>query len=69
MHCHINEETGSWSVQITGCKIPSGEIVSINSTFIDGNYEWKCMKNSHGKTVMQKVLQPNATCGEHQHGN
>uniref|UniRef100_A0A915PPS8 Abnormal cell migration protein 18-like fibronectin type I domain-containing protein n=1 Tax=Setaria digitata TaxID=48799 RepID=A0A915PPS8_9BILA len=55
---------GSWMVEITGCKTPSGNVIAINSSVIDGNYEWKCSKNNDGQIVMQKVPNVNAKCGD-----
>uniref|UniRef100_A0A1I7VKN1 C6 domain-containing protein n=1 Tax=Loa loa TaxID=7209 RepID=A0A1I7VKN1_LOALO len=68
MRCRMNDDGTSWMVEITGCKIPSGITIPINSSMIDGNYEWKCTKNNDGQIVMQKTLHANATCGEHQRG-
>uniref|UniRef100_A0A0R3RRR3 Ig-like domain-containing protein n=1 Tax=Elaeophora elaphi TaxID=1147741 RepID=A0A0R3RRR3_9BILA len=68
MRCRMSEDGTSWMVEITGCKIPSGATISINSTMVDGNYEWKCAKNNDGQIVMQKNLNANAKCDEHQRG-
>ncbi|VBB31917.1 unnamed protein product [Acanthocheilonema viteae] len=62
----MTDDGASWMVEITGCKAPSGTEIPINSSLIDGNYEWKCMKNNNGQIVMQKALHANATCGDHQ---
>ncbi|KAM3717895.1 Uncharacterized protein ACO02O_01914 [Dirofilaria immitis] len=68
MRCSMTDDGTSWAVEVTGCKIPSGTVMSINSSAIDGNYEWKCTKNSDGQIVMQKAVQVNAKCGEHKRG-
>lgn len=68
MRCRMTDDGTSWMVEITGCKTPSGATISINSSIIDGDYEWKCSKNNDGQIVMQKTLHANAKCDEHQRG-
>lgn len=62
------DDAGSWKVEIAGCKAPSGTTIPVNSSQIDGNYEYNCTQNSDGQIVMQKQLHENADCGEHKRG-
>ncbi|VDK71458.1 unnamed protein product [Onchocerca ochengi] len=68
MRCRMTDDGTSWMVEVDGCKIPSGTIISINSSVIDGNYKWKCSKNSDGQIVMQKVVHDYAKCGDYKRG-
>uniref|UniRef100_A0A1I8EW57 Abnormal cell migration protein 18-like fibronectin type I domain-containing protein n=1 Tax=Wuchereria bancrofti TaxID=6293 RepID=A0A1I8EW57_WUCBA len=67
MQCRTKDD-GAWMVEITACKTPSGETIALNSSLVDGNYEWKCSKNEDGQIVMQKTLNENAKCDEHERG-
>ncbi|CAG9538185.1 unnamed protein product [Cercopithifilaria johnstoni] len=69
MQCRMAEDGTSWMVEVTGCKTPSGTTIPMNSSVIDGNYEWNCTKNSDGQISMQKALHANAKCGEHERGD
>lgn len=67
MRCRVSKD-GSWMVEISGCKTPSDTIIPINSSMIDGNYEWKCTTMDDGQISMQRNVHENATCGEHSRG-
>lgn len=62
----MKDDEGSWMVDIIGCKTPSGTTIPMNSSMIEGNFEWKCSKNDDGQVAMQKNVHENATCGDHQ---
>ncbi|VDK87349.1 unnamed protein product, partial [Litomosoides sigmodontis] len=68
MKCSMTDDEASWAVDIIGCKTQSGATVPMNSSMIEGNFEWICSKNSDGQVAMQRNVHENATCGEHPRG-
>lgn len=59
---------GSWRVEVIGCRLPTGVVVPVNSSHIEGNDEWKCSIAADGKITMQQGVNAYAKCGNRNFG-